>query len=153
MHFLEWNYLNPIEISLKFVPKGPNNNVPAFVHIMAWRRIGDKPLSEQMLTWFTDAYMRHYGGGGGELTRVVNDIPLCLHIPAAFPLYLASWALFQYPIKRLIVRSRKVSKPRYLYLELFDGSEIETTNIPASILYEILWFSDIKTGPSRYLRH
>ena len=28
---------------------------------MAWRRIGDKPLSEPMLTKFADAYMRHYG--------------------------------------------------------------------------------------------
>ena len=26
---------------------------------MAWCRIGDKPLSEPMLTWFIDAYMRH----------------------------------------------------------------------------------------------
>ena len=26
---------------------------------MAWRRIGDKPLSEPMLTQFTDAYRRH----------------------------------------------------------------------------------------------
>ena len=30
----------------------------------------------------------------------------------------------QYPIRRLSVRSRKVSKPRYLYLELSDRSEI-----------------------------
>ena len=28
---------------------------------MAWRRIGDKPLSEPMLTGVTDAYMRHKG--------------------------------------------------------------------------------------------
>ena len=28
---------------------------------MAWHRIGDKPLSEPMLTRFFDAYMRHYG--------------------------------------------------------------------------------------------
>ena len=48
-----------IEISLKFVPKGPVNNKPALVWIMAWCRIGDKPLSEPMLTRFTDAYMRH----------------------------------------------------------------------------------------------
>ena len=36
---------------------------------MAWRRPGDKPLSEPMLTQFTDAYMRHKGvgvGGVGE---------------------------------------------------------------------------------------
>ena len=35
--------------SLKFVPKGPINNIPALVQIMAWRRPGDKPLSEPML--------------------------------------------------------------------------------------------------------
>ena len=35
-----------------------------------------------------------------------------------------SWAPFQYPIRRLAVRSRKVSKPRDLYLELSDRSEI-----------------------------
>ena len=33
-------------------------------------------------------------------------------------------APFQYPIRRLIVRSREVSKPRDLYLELSDRSEI-----------------------------
>ena len=49
-----------IEISLNFVPKGPIHNNPAFIQIMAWRRIGDKPLSEPMLTRFIDAYMRHW---------------------------------------------------------------------------------------------
>ena len=34
---------------LKFVPKGPINNNPALVQIMAWRRLGDKPLSEPMM--------------------------------------------------------------------------------------------------------
>ena len=38
-----------IKISLKFVPKGPINNIPALVQIMAWRRAGDKPLSGPML--------------------------------------------------------------------------------------------------------
>ena len=28
---------------------------------MPWRQIGDKPLSEPMLTQLTDAYMRYYG--------------------------------------------------------------------------------------------
>ena len=36
-------------ISLKFVPKGPINNIPALVQVMAWRRPGDKPLSEPMV--------------------------------------------------------------------------------------------------------
>ena len=35
--------------SLKFVPKCRINNIPALVHIMAWRRPGDKPLSEPMM--------------------------------------------------------------------------------------------------------
>ena len=38
-----------IKISLKFVPKGPINNNPALVQIMAWHRTGDKPLSEPMI--------------------------------------------------------------------------------------------------------
>ena len=35
-----------LTIQLRFVPKGPINNIPALVQIMAWRRPGDKPLSE-----------------------------------------------------------------------------------------------------------
>ena len=36
-------------ISLRFVRKGPINNIPALVQIMIWRRPGDKPLSEPMM--------------------------------------------------------------------------------------------------------
>ena len=38
-----------IKISLKFVPKGPINNIPPLVLIMAWRWAGDKPLFEPMM--------------------------------------------------------------------------------------------------------
>ena len=47
--FLNENIRISIEISLKFVPKGPINEIPALVQIMAWRRPGDKPLSELMM--------------------------------------------------------------------------------------------------------
>ena len=47
--FLNENVWIPIKISLRFVPKGPINNIPALVQIMAWRRSGDKPLSESMM--------------------------------------------------------------------------------------------------------
>ena len=47
--FLNENVRISIKISLKFVPKGPINNNPALVRIMAWRRPGDKPLSETMM--------------------------------------------------------------------------------------------------------
>ena len=43
---LNENVWIPIKISLKFVPKGPINNIAALVQIMAWPRPGDKPLSE-----------------------------------------------------------------------------------------------------------
>ena len=47
--FLNENVIISIQISLKFVPKGPINNIPALVQIMAWRWPGDKPLSEAMI--------------------------------------------------------------------------------------------------------
>ena len=44
--FLNENAWILLKISLKFVPKVRINNIPALVQIMAWRRPGDKPLSE-----------------------------------------------------------------------------------------------------------
>ena len=40
-----WIALN---IQLKFIPKGPINNIPALVQIVPWHRPCDKPLSEPM---------------------------------------------------------------------------------------------------------
>ena len=48
-----------IRISLKLVSNDPIDNNPALVKIMAWRRKGDKSLSQPMLTRFTNAYMWH----------------------------------------------------------------------------------------------
>ena len=50
-----------IKISLNFVPEDPIHNDPALFWIMAWRQMGDKPLSEPMLTRLTDSYMWHKG--------------------------------------------------------------------------------------------
>ena len=47
--FLNENVWISIEFPLKFVPKGPINNIPALVQIMAWCRPGDKSLSEPMM--------------------------------------------------------------------------------------------------------
>ena len=47
--FLNENIWILITSSLKFIPKGPINNIPALVQIMAWRRPGDRPLSEPMI--------------------------------------------------------------------------------------------------------
>ena len=47
--FLNENVWIPIKISLKFVPKGRINKIPTLIQIMAWRRPGDKPLSETII--------------------------------------------------------------------------------------------------------
>ena len=47
--FLNENVWIPIKISLKFVPEGPINIIPALVQIMTWRRPGVKPLSESLM--------------------------------------------------------------------------------------------------------
>ena len=44
--FLAENILISMKISLNFVPRGSINNTPVLAQIMAWRRSGDKPLSE-----------------------------------------------------------------------------------------------------------
>ena len=56
-HFLEWFFFQ-----FKFhwtISMVRINNKSALVQIMAWRRSGDKPLSEPMLVNLTDTYMRH----------------------------------------------------------------------------------------------
>ena len=47
--FMNENARISIYISLKFVPRGLINNIPALVQIMARRRPGDKPLSEAIM--------------------------------------------------------------------------------------------------------
>ena len=47
--FLNENVWIAIKISLKFFPKVLINNITSLVQIMAWRRPGDKPLSEPMM--------------------------------------------------------------------------------------------------------
>ena len=55
--FMNEKFFISIRISLKFVPKGPIDNNAALVQVVAWRRTGDKPFPEPILTQFTDAYM------------------------------------------------------------------------------------------------
>ena len=65
--FLNENDRIRIQISLKFVLRGAIDSEPALIQVMAWRRTGDKPFPEPMMTLFTDAYIRHQGGD--ELTH------------------------------------------------------------------------------------
>ena len=77
MNFSEWKvFCILIKISLKFLPNSPINDNPVLFKIMAWRRIGDKPLSEPMLTRFT---WRIYAAlGGDELTHLGWVLHICI---------------------------------------------------------------------------
>ena len=73
--FFNENVRISIKISLKFVPRGPINIIPALVQIMAWCRPGDKPLSEPMLV-FVNASL-----GLNELNMLILSLSyLVFHI-------------------------------------------------------------------------
>ena len=75
--FLNKNIWISIKISLNFVPGVRINNIPVLVQIMAWRRPGDKPLSEPTMVQFTDAYMRRWViSQKGLHIQVLNKIVL-----------------------------------------------------------------------------
>ena len=57
--FFNENNKIAIQISQNFFPRSPSHNKPALAQVMAWHRIGDKPLPEQVRTHITDAYMWH----------------------------------------------------------------------------------------------
>ena len=69
--FVNENVIISIKFSLKLVPKGQINNIPALVQVMAWRRPGDKPLSEPVM------------------------VSLLTHICVARPQWV-NWALYYY---------------------------------------------------------
>ena len=49
--------MGKFRISLKFVPNSRIDNKPVSGQVIAWSRIGDRPLPEPMITQFTDAYI------------------------------------------------------------------------------------------------
>ena len=70
-----------IKITLKFVPRGPINNIIALVQIMAWCQPSDKPLSELMIVsllmhiyvtwpqWVKSTFVQGRLGGIGLLNQ------------------------------------------------------------------------------------
>ena len=96
--FMNENVRISINISLKFVPNGLMNNIPALVQIMAWRRPGDKPLSEPMMVnllthicvtrpqWVNMLWPRQDG------IHIANDIS------NAFPLMKIDVVWLKYPL-------------------------------------------------------
>ena len=49
----QWIFMNAT------LGEGPIDNKSWLIQEMAWRRMGNKPLPEPIMTRFTDAYLRH----------------------------------------------------------------------------------------------
>ena len=78
--FVNENARVSIKFSLKFVPKGPMNNIPALVQIMAWRRPGDKPLSGPvMVSLLTHICVTRPQWVKGDLNRF-SFTRICAHL-------------------------------------------------------------------------
>ena len=107
--FLNENVWISIDVPLKFVPKGPINNIPALVQIMAWHRLGDKPLSQcirktfmvhqTIVRWalyillkFMKALIRHLALAVGNVRR------FSWTLLSATSHYLNQWWLFYWHI-------------------------------------------------------
>ena len=72
IHFCEWKGFF-IKISPKFVLMGWIENNPALPKKMAWPWIGNKPLFEAMLNWFTDVC-----GITGRWVNLQNIMKACI---------------------------------------------------------------------------
>ena len=90
--FLNENVWILIEMSLKFVPKGPINNIPALVQIMAWHRLGDKPLSEPMMVrLLTQIYVTRpqWVNGSVWISNYTNNLYNCIITYPCHKLYVS----------------------------------------------------------------
>ena len=71
--FFSENVWIPINISMKFVPEGQIYNIPALLQMMAWRRSGDKLLSEPvMVTVPTHIYVTRPQWINAKKTLLMN---------------------------------------------------------------------------------
>ena len=88
--FFNENVWFPIEMSLKVVPRDPIANIPSLVQIMAWRRPGDKPLSEAMMVSLLTYTVNASLGlikliNLGNINQIfTNDIMICSFIQSPY---------------------------------------------------------------------
>ena len=90
-NFVDESFFNFDKILLNFVPDGPINNKSPLVQVMAWRWIGDNPLSEPMMTWLTDEYASL---GVNELSHCVVLSQNILHYTIDSRYIAARWNAF-----------------------------------------------------------
>ena len=138
------NILISINISLKFVPNGPINNIPALVQVMVWRRPGDNPLSEPTMV--------------NLLTHICVTRPQCnernenksSQMPAVtMANQLVMWLVKQHPRhwKRKIAVTGRTGAVNYLFN---DAEMVENVVNSLGVFHINMWHNTIL---SRSLTH
>ena len=95
--FLNENVWISIKISLKSVCKGPVNNIPVCIQIMAWHHPGDKPLSEPVMVsllthiCITQPHWSTSWGLNKNGCNCAGDILKCIFFNENFFLFFFSW--------------------------------------------------------------
>ena len=110
--FLNENVWISINISLKFIPRGPNNNIPTLVKIMAWRRPGDKPLSEPMMVRFpTHICVTRPQWVNGEMFAINRFMTYIFRVPCSvLPLKWQKWRTTEIEYLRISDRPAVLKK-------------------------------------------
>ena len=141
--FLNENVWILIKISLKFVPKGPINNIPALVQIMAWRRPGDKLLSEPMVVsllthicvtrpQWVNSWQASYGVSLMKILEKINRIITAAHCTSNVENTSMSWHHHDDPIYCIKAMSCQLitwAEPQsWAYLEEFVEFITEVLN-------------------------
>ena len=115
--FMNENICVSIKVSLKFVPKVPINNTPALVQIMAWRRPGDKPLSEPMM----NILLTHICVTRPQWVSVCQVIP-CL---SCTQYYISSQILRRvYWVKSIVISNGSNGLCKCLYIYIYRWQNI-----------------------------
>ena len=91
MHFSEWEYVNfNYDFTEVCSQYGPINNIPALFQIMAWRRPGNKPLSEPiMVSLLTHICITRLQWVNKEIKSVISTWCWCQECNG----YISSWRL------------------------------------------------------------
>ena len=152
--FLNENVWISINISPEFVRKCPINNIPALVQIMAWRRPGDKPLSEPMLVGLLTHICFTRPQWVNDITNSNTTAMLCEHCNVM-------WALQCYVSTAMLCEHCNVMWALQCYVstamlcakKVFSLSS--HTNFNSSANHETtktIWIGLYKTAASKLLR-
>ena len=79
---------------MKFIPKGPIDNTPALLQVMAWRLPGDKAITrtnDDLLYWRTYASL-----GRNELRMLWPKGSHCNHLLEIFPTFYYALGIFHF---------------------------------------------------------